>query len=213
MGEGRRAHAPLGAPCPAIEDPASAAIRTYCQLKLVVRLFQCARPNRTAVSQQRRGASDAPLQQILQPSAKEELFRNGDEEKREDECAESRQRCGHAAWKCKKPEAQTQRDGDRRVKAELAQPDADVAETSVANQIRRRPVAARREIRRCPHPAAASCRMPSGAARPRRLKPAQIDGQAEHRQNQKIAPVAACRKSRRFVPAQAEARSATGSNA
>jgi len=44
-------------------------------------------PKEKRGQKQRRGASHAPFQQVLQPSAKEEFFRNGDEEEGEKKCA------------------------------------------------------------------------------------------------------------------------------
>ena len=67
--------------------------------------------------QQRRGAAQAPLQQVLQPSAKEELLGNRDEEKREEICAQCGQGRGPGCMKVQKAQAQPKEDCDRRVES------------------------------------------------------------------------------------------------
>ncbi len=80
-------YASILAPCPAIEDSRQRSQYHVAPIEESRTLIEVRQAKKDCGQKQRRGASHAPFQQVLQPSAKEELFRNGDEEEGEDECA------------------------------------------------------------------------------------------------------------------------------
>ncbi len=74
-------------------------------------------------------AADAPLQKILQPPAKEQLFGNRNKEKREDDGSDRLQRSRPACADMQKPKLQPQRNGHDSVEKKLTQPDSDIAQS------------------------------------------------------------------------------------
>ena len=78
--------------------------------------------------EQRRATSHAPFQQVLQPSAKEEFFRNGDEEEGEEECAGKLRQMRPACVQMQKADAQPKGKRDGRIESKLAQADAGIAQ-------------------------------------------------------------------------------------
>jgi hypothetical protein len=77
--------------------------------------------------QQKCGISSHPsFKQILQPSAEEQFFRNGDEEEGEQECSPELKQARPGSVKMQEAETQPDRDRDRRIKDKFAQSDANV---------------------------------------------------------------------------------------
>jgi hypothetical protein len=77
--------------------------------------------------QQRAIAAESRLKQILHPSAKEQLFRDGDKEKREQKHFREVQRTRPNRMEVEKAERQAKGDRDRRIEKELSQADLHVA--------------------------------------------------------------------------------------
>src|SRR4051794_14265141 len=87
MRNGRCSHPALLAPRPAIENSRQRGQQHITPVEMHRTLVPVRQAEQSCRQEQRRIAPYPPLQQVLQPSAKEEFFRNGDEEEGEEKCA------------------------------------------------------------------------------------------------------------------------------
>src|ERR1700722_7170320 len=189
MGNGRCADAPLSAPRPAVENSSNRRHQNIAPVEAGCPLVPVCETKKDCGQHQRSHASDSTLEKILQPSAKEQLFRNRNEEKREDKGCNRTQRIGPRCVHVQKSQRQSKRNRDHSVKTKLAQPNTGIAacqskveahsvespyrEEAIDARIQEQHLAERRETHR-----------------PCWLEPPQIHGQPQHSKNHKITPIA-----------------------
>ncbi len=139
--------------------------------------------------EQRLIASDTALQQVLQPTAKEEFFRNGNKKEREEKGPWKPRQPWRRCVQMQKPEAQAKRKRDRRIEDQFAQTRAEIVKTQAeieSNTI---------QLPYCLESPDACIEKKNfvedrKVGRPGALQPAEVDSQAEKRKQKKVAPVA-----------------------
>src|SRR6185312_648062 len=128
--------------------------------------------------------------QVFKPSAKEKLFGHGHQEKAESKGGEGMRRVGHRCVKVEKADAEPQPNGDGRVEEEFAPADTQIAQSQAEVESDAVKLADAEEtvnagIEQQDFIEDAEARGPCG------LKPAEIDSQAQHHEDEEVTPVAA----------------------
>lgn len=191
----------VATPGTAVEDAGDSGEQDVAPIEVDSALVEVGQAEESGCEEQRGGAAEAALEKILEPSAKEELFRNGDEEESKEPCDGKGQEGGpdapavepgqfrdvQKAMEMEEAEAKAERERDGHVEGQLAQAGGEVAhaqaeveadtvqgaqgEETVEAEVEKEDLVEEVEV-----------------LRPGGLEPAEIDGEAEDEQDKKILP-------------------------
>ncbi len=189
VGDCRSRHAAILAPCAAIEDSGDACHQDVAPVEVGRSFIEMREAEQRGRNPERRSASHPPFQKILDPGAKIKFLGNGNEDKDIDPGWNHREAQG-VAMRMEKAEHESQGECQRRKENQFVQPGFPIAPVEV--KIKARPAKAAdgdESIQRgIDEKQFSQARKP---ARPRPLEPAQINGQPQSQENDRVSPIAA----------------------
>ena len=189
MGDGRSADTALRAPGAAVKDTCQGSQEHIAPVEAAGPFIEVSETEEARGEKQGAVSAEVLLEEVLEPTAKEKFFGNGDEEEGKNPGQGSARGRRPAGMEMKKSERKAEGESDWNVEGAFAQTDGDITQAKAQVEAGSFELPDENEAINAgieKQDLVEDCEV----WRPGALEPAQVDGDAEEGKNQKLTPVA-----------------------